>query len=107
MRCGAEFVAVRYPTSKLLIFYAVRELAARSPITPDSNVVINVMTPGLCRSDLMRDANSLGMKIFEFVFMGLFARKTEVGGRTLVHAVSTDLPEDAHGKFVMDCKVTE
>ena len=38
-------------------------------------------------------------------FTAAFARSTEVGGRTLVHAVSPDLEAEAHGKFLMDCKI--
>jgi hypothetical protein len=37
--------------------------------------------------------------------ISLLARTTEVGSRTLVHAVQPDLEPVAHGAFLMDCKI--
>lgn len=46
----------RYSDSKILLYYAMREVAAQSPISnSESNVIINVNTPGLCHSELGRD----------------------------------------------------
>ncbi|KAF2875610.1 hypothetical protein BDV95DRAFT_278873 [Massariosphaeria phaeospora] len=91
----------RYPVSKLLLFYAVREIAARSPATPESNVVINVMTPGLCKSDIFReDMPWLLSKI-----LSLLSRTTEQGGIAMVDAVRPDLETSAHGAFLWDCRV--
>lgn len=103
--------SLRYPTSKLLLLYAIREIAARSPVSAKSDVVINVMTPGACKSDIFRDDvpwySWLGQMFFQHVVMASFARTTEVGGRTLVNAVEPDLGDDAHGAFLMDCKIAE
>ncbi|KAF2655143.1 NAD(P)-binding protein [Lophiostoma macrostomum CBS 122681] len=95
----------RYGVSKQLLFYAVHEIAARSPVSPESNVIINVMTPGACESDLFRDDISWIGKLVQRIAITLFARTTEVGGRTLVDAVKPELGTDAHGAFLMDCKV--
>lgn len=45
------------------------------------------------------------VKILMAGMKAVFARSTEVGGRTLVHAVIPDLSPDMHGKFLMDCKL--
>lgn len=76
-------------------------------MTPDSNVVINFMTPGACASDLFRDDISWFVKMVQTLMISIFARTTEVGGRTLVDAVRPDIPVEAHGKFLMDCKIAE
>ncbi|KAF2726843.1 retinol dehydrogenase 12 [Polyplosphaeria fusca] len=95
----------RYPNSKLLLQYATREIAARSPLTPDSNVLVNNMTPGVCKSDLVRDKIPLIVQAIMAVVLGVLARTTEVGGRTLTDAVRPDLGKETHGEFLMDCKV--
>lgn len=45
----------RYPKTKLLEIYAVRELASLLPVS-ESGVIINTVSPGLCYSDLDRNA---------------------------------------------------
>lgn len=35
----------------------------------------------------------------------LIARTTEVGSRTLVHAAKPEIENEAHGAFLMNCKV--
>ena len=95
----------RYALSKLLVLYNLRELARRSPITDDSDVLLTVLTPGLCRSELMRDdAGAVGNFIVG-LFMAGFARTTVQGGGILVHGVSPELPIKAHGRFLMDCQI--
>ena len=39
------------------------------------------------------------------VAKSLFARTTEVGGRTLVHSAAAG--EESHGKYMTECKVRE
>jgi hypothetical protein len=65
------------------------------------------MTPGACRSDLLRDDVSWFVRMFQELMITIFARTTEVGGRTLVLAVSPDLGVDTHGKFLMDGKIAK
>ncbi|KAL8852605.1 MAG: hypothetical protein Q9221_002485 [Calogaya cf. arnoldii] len=58
-------MAVRYPTSKLLQLFAIREIAARSR-NQNPWVTINVVDPGLCYTDISRNAEGTeywGMKI--------------------------------------------
>ncbi|KAL6705096.1 hypothetical protein ACN47E_007355 [Coniothyrium glycines] len=88
----------RYPTSKLLDVLCARALSARRPAAK-TRVTINYVCPGLCKSQLSRDAG-WGMTIFE----ALFARTTEQGSRALVHAASQGA--DTHGQFMADCRVS-
>lgn len=95
----------RYNVSKLLLLYTVRELAARSPLTPKSIVVIDYLTPGACQSDLFRDDMGWLRATIQSILVKIIARTTEVGSRTLVHAAKPDIEDQAHGAFLMDCKV--
>jgi len=63
------------------------------------------MTPGMCKSDIFRDDTSWIVNFGKALMLFLLARSTEVGGRTLVHAVKPDLEVDAHGAFLMDAKI--
>ncbi|KAF2009287.1 retinol dehydrogenase 12 [Aaosphaeria arxii CBS 175.79] len=97
----------RYPTSKLLLFYAVQEIAKRSALSASSNVVINVMTPGACNSDLMRDDINIVVRVIQSGMKSLIARSTVDGGRLLIDAIKPDLAEETHGRFLMDCRIGE
>lgn len=88
----------RYPTSKLMQVFCVREMAAkRAGDTPP--VTINMLNPGLCQSELSREGNAR-IKIMKF----FLARTTEAGSRTLVAAAAAG-PE-THGEYMNMCKVT-
>ena len=95
----------RYQLSKILVFYSLRELSARSPIDKSSDVILSVLTPGACKSDIFRDDASWFSKVMMGIAMAIVARTTEVGGRTLVHGISPKLPSAAHGRFLMDTKI--
>jgi NAD(P)-dependent dehydrogenase (short-subunit alcohol dehydrogenase family) len=82
----------RYPISKLLEVLAVRQLA---PKLAGSGVALNMLNPGLCHSELGRDAGMI-LGIIKF----LFARTTEVGSRTLVAAAAVGA--QSHGKYMTD-----
>ncbi|ORY10073.1 hypothetical protein BCR34DRAFT_358071 [Clohesyomyces aquaticus] len=99
----------RYATSKLLLLYAVRSIALLSSPQSGSksSVLINCMTPGLCKSSLFRDDLSFILRTLQGFMMTLLARSTEVGGRALVDAVRPDLGEETHGAFLMDCRVAD
>lgn len=82
----------RYPISKLLEVLSVRQL---SPRLDGSGVVLNMLNPGLCHSELSRDGGMV-LTIMKF----LLARTTEVGSRTLVAAAVAG--EESHGKYMTD-----
>lgn len=58
-------------------------------------MIINYLNPGLCHSELGRDAG-IGLAILKF----FLARTTEVGSRTLVAAAAA--PADSHGQYQSD-----
>ncbi|QIW97094.1 hypothetical protein AMS68_002612 [Peltaster fructicola] len=93
-------MADRYPLSKLLQVFSTREVAKRSPFERD-HVIINYLNPGLCRSELGREYKTWAW----WLQQTLLARTTEVGGRILVHAVTTAGPE-SHGRYIDTCKVS-
>ena len=87
----------RYPTSKLLEVLVIRAIASKMA---NSGVVLNYLNPGLCHSELAREAG-MSLKIMKL----LFARSTEVGSRTLMAAAAAG-PE-SHGKYMTDAKVDD
>lgn len=94
----------RYNVSKLLEVFAVRYIARNHPVS-QLHVTLNTLTPGLCDSELLREANPI-VAAFAWLMKKLFARTTEVGARTLVHG-GVAVGEETHGKFMQTCKVTE
>ncbi|KAG5777614.1 hypothetical protein H9Q73_008721 [Fusarium xylarioides] len=92
-------MANRYPLSKLLEVFIVREMAAQRP-AESYPVTINMTNPGLCDSGLGGTATrSLLAKIFYF----LTARSCEVGSRNLAYSASAG-PE-THGQYLDRCGV--
>ncbi|KAF1343860.1 hypothetical protein BDV97DRAFT_402824 [Delphinella strobiligena] len=96
----------RYPTSKLILLLAIREIAARGPVSEDLNAIITCQTPGLCYSDLQRNKPAIA-KVIIAGLQAILARSAEIGGRTLVHAVEPNLDVEAHGEFLMNCEIAE
>jgi len=96
----------RYPNSKLLEVFFVRELAEQ--ITKGSHaserVIINTISPGFCRTSLSRETTGLIFIMFSVMKL-LVGRSAEAGSRTLVGGASAG-PE-THGKYISDCVVTE
>ncbi|KAF2437262.1 NAD(P)-binding protein [Karstenula rhodostoma CBS 690.94] len=92
----------RYPVSKLLLLYTVRELAARSPLTPESNVIITYFTPGACKTEIFRQEKGWLEAAAIQAFNTLVCRTVEVGSRTVVYSVDPGLGIEAHGAFLMD-----
>lgn len=93
----------RYPVTKLLEIYAVRELASRFPVS-ETGVVINVLSPGLCSTDLARNTSwFLWLRIF--LLRLLIGRTAEEGSRTLLHAAFAG--RESHGKYLSDCQIEE
>ncbi|PSN59619.1 NAD(P)-binding protein [Corynespora cassiicola Philippines] len=91
-------LAERYQVSKLLEVLFIRAMADRRPAS-QIPVTINCVNPGLCHSELSREAG-IALTIMKF----FLARSTELGSRTLVHA-GTQGPE-THGQYMSDCRIT-
>lgn len=75
----------------------VREVA---PAFKESNVILNVINPGLCHSDLAREGN-----IFLSTMKFFFARTTEVGSRTLVAAAMAG--SESSGRYMHNGEVDD
>lgn len=82
----------RYPLTKLLEVLLVQELASR---VRGSEVVVNMINPGLCHSSLSREAGWT-------MWLGklILARTTEVGSRTLVAGLLAGV--ESHGGYMSD-----
>lgn len=81
-----------------------RELAARLATSSSNPIVLNIVTPGFCKSKISRNLPFPG-KLGVAAFLALIGRTTEVGSRTLVSAASGG-PE-THGKYLDSCQVSE
>ncbi|PYH86083.1 NAD(P)-binding protein [Aspergillus uvarum CBS 121591] len=95
----------RYDTSKLVQLYLVRALAEHLSQSTKPAVTINAVSPGLCKTGLLRET-ALAARILISPIKAVLARSAEEGSRTLVHAAGPDNGE-THGKYLRDCKVTE
>ncbi|KAL8830060.1 MAG: hypothetical protein Q9191_001653 [Dirinaria sp. TL-2023a] len=92
----------RYYTSKLLLTLFFRKFIDR---LPSSNiVVINLVNPGFCYgSELHRNLSGVLSKVFGAMKRAI-GRSTEVGARTLTHAVAV-AGKESHGLYLSDQKV--
>lgn len=99
---GKANMAERYPVSKLLQVLCVRSIAAQMTARNDK-ITLNVMNPGLVQTELSRNSKGLA-KYYLMILKFLFARRTEVGSRTLVHA-ATAAGVASHGLYFSDCDV--
>ncbi|KAH7908661.1 hypothetical protein BJ138DRAFT_1157132 [Hygrophoropsis aurantiaca] len=104
--CTASVMKQRYMFSKLLITAFVRELSARLPSpTP---VAVSAVNPGFCHSSLTRESESqFPLKWMIYAFKAAFARSSEMGSRTLVHALTDPEGRKFHGHYVTNCEAVE
>jgi hypothetical protein len=93
----------RYPLTKLVEIYAVRAFANMYP-SEKTNVIINMVSPGICSTGLARDTRRF-VRAAQGVIRAVTARTAEQGSRTILHALLTE--EDSHGKHLSGCKVKE
>jgi NAD(P)-dependent dehydrogenase (short-subunit alcohol dehydrogenase family) len=90
----------RYPLSKLLVLYVVRELAARSKSSGKGSCIINTPNPSFCKSSLAQESQeSRGFRIAEKIL----ARSTEEGSRTLVDGLLAS--QESNGQYLSNCHV--
>jgi len=93
-------MAGRYPLSKLLVIYAVREFAERSSSSGKGSCIINTPNPSFCKSNLAHESQgSRGFRIAE----KLLARSTEEGSRVLVHGLLAG--QESNGQYLSNCHV--
>ncbi len=99
----------RYPVSKLLEVLSVYELAPLMSASPNNfpegpNIILNTVNPGLCKSELSRDAKGAQKLMFTLMKMAI-ARTTEKGSRTIVAAAAAG--GETHGKYMSNCAAIE
>ncbi|KAK8848651.1 short-chain dehydrogenase [Apiospora arundinis] len=93
----------QYPVSKLLGVFAVRSIMKEHP-TDSYPVTINLVSPGVCHSELARGAEGF-QKVAFSVMKAAVARTAEQGSRTLVHAGVQSAA--SHGQYLADCRVAQ
>ena len=92
-------MAGRYPLSKLLVVYAIREIAERQKASKKPLVVINTPNPSFCKSGLVGPEPDFGTRLF----VRLLARSTEMGSRALVHGALSGV--ESSGEYLTNCHV--
>ncbi|GBE89030.1 hypothetical protein SCP_1500320 [Sparassis crispa] len=96
----------QYHISKLLGMMFVQSLAARLP--QPTPVTVFAVNPGLCHSQILREAiESPVVKHLTAGYKAILSRTTEVGSRTLVHAVTDPNERTFHAHYVSTCIVVE
>ncbi|KAI4597746.1 hypothetical protein KJ359_004021 [Pestalotiopsis sp. 9143b] len=93
----------QYPISKLVGIFIVRAIAEECPAS-SYPVTINLVSPGLCHSDLSREAEGI-QKLAFTIMKTVLARSTEHGSRTLVHGGVQGA--ESHGQYLEDCHTAE
>ena len=89
----------QYPISKLLQVFAVRGLAKK---IPKKQLILNMVDPGLCYTDLTRSAKGSTYYVMK-TMRKLLAWTAEEGSRNLVFAASVG--PASHGVYLEDGKV--
>jgi hypothetical protein len=93
----------RYPLSKLLEVFFVRQFASLLPVSR-SGVVANLVDPGLCKTELSRNAPlEFQQQLAEM--HAKFGRTAEEGSRTLLHGAVGG--KDSHGCYLCSCEIAE
>lgn len=101
---GSDDMSSRYGDSKLLQILIVRELAKELRLSSKPQIVLNTLSPGLCRSQLFRNA-SWPLTWFMPISLLLLGRTSEMGSRVLLTAASAGA--ESHGRYFEDCKPHE
>ncbi|OBZ73345.1 WW domain-containing oxidoreductase [Grifola frondosa] len=104
--CTERAMRLRYMLSKYLVGVFVRELSARLPSpTP---VAVSAINPGFCHSSILRNWEEIFIiKVMLKSYAALFARSTEMGSRTLVHAALDPEERKFHNHYISNCEIVE
>ncbi|KFY31547.1 hypothetical protein V493_01004 [Pseudogymnoascus sp. VKM F-4281 (FW-2241)] len=93
----------RYPLSKLLQVMAIRRLAVLAPVSR-TGVVMNLVCPGSCRTELGRYAPPAFVKMLQ-ESKEKYGRTAEDGSRTLLYGAVAG--KESHGCFLDSCRIAE
>lgn len=94
----------RYQDTKLLNIYMTTGFTKLLKENND-NISIHSLTPGFCYSELGREGNRF-LQYFMMVYRRMFARTTEQGSRTIVHAANSEellLSRGENGRYWQNC----
>ncbi|KFY90539.1 hypothetical protein V500_05143 [Pseudogymnoascus sp. VKM F-4518 (FW-2643)] len=92
-----------YPLSKLLETLATRHLAVLAPVSR-TGVVMNLVCPGSCKTDLGRHAPPAFSVILK-ESKDKYGRTAEDGSRTLLYGAVAG--KESHGCFLDSCRIAE
>jgi len=93
----------RYDETKLLNVFLTRAMAQHLSA---NDVVVDSVNPGLCHSELTREATG-AVKVIFTIFKTLLARSTEKGSRTIIHAALGENQSKVQGKYLNKCEIHE
>ena len=103
-KCSWELTKIiRYPLTKLLEIMAVHYLAPLLPVT-QTGVVMNLVCPGLCKTELSRNATP-AFRDRIAVQHAEYGRTAEDGSRTLLHGAVAG--KESHGCLLDSCEIRE
>jgi NAD(P)-dependent dehydrogenase (short-subunit alcohol dehydrogenase family) len=89
--------------SKLLEIMAVLHLATLIPLSR-TGVVVNLVCPGLCKTELSRNAPPTFRESLAAMHEKT-GRTAEEGSRTLLHGAVAG--KDSHGGYLDSCRIAE
>ena len=98
---SAAGMGSRYPVSKLLEVFALREIAREHPVK-QLGCTLNLVNPGWCHSELTREMTSPVVTVVKKVM----CRTTDAGSRTLVDA-AIGHGNDTHGQYLSNQRVAD
>ncbi|KAH6655305.1 hypothetical protein BKA67DRAFT_232994 [Truncatella angustata] len=99
---GTDHMNDRYGDSKLLQILLTRELARQLSASNKPQLILNSVSPGLCRSQLFRNA-PWPVNWFMPISFFFLARTPEMGSRVLLAAATAGA--NTHGKYLQDCEL--
>lgn len=101
---GHNLARSSYALSKLTAMQCTRELAGALPPFSRTGVVVNVVCPGLCESDLLRNqSNKPKTQISSLIEK--IGRTSEQGSRNYLYAVTAGA--SSHGHFLENASDAE
>ncbi|RYO92553.1 hypothetical protein DL766_002366 [Monosporascus sp. MC13-8B] len=102
---GSGDMRNRYANTKLMSLLIMREVAKRMDEGGKPQIVLNMVDPGFCQSDLLREKTwEWYFKLMMAVATPVLARTPEMGSRTYIWAVSAGSP--SHGYYTEDCELS-
>ncbi|KAH7303661.1 hypothetical protein B0I35DRAFT_446378 [Stachybotrys elegans] len=102
---GDRDMRFRYYDTKLMGVLVVRELAERMKESKKPLVVVNMVDPGFCQSDLLREKGwELPVRMMMGVADKVLARSPEMGARTYTMAANAGV--ESHGMYLEDCELS-